>query len=327
MKILLRLTVLAGVVALTLGTQSAYAAPTNPWLDLRVLNMAHQGGENEAPSNTMYAFERAVVLGANVLELDVHATSDGELVVTHDATVDRTTEGTGRVRDKTVAQVQALDAAYEFVPGQGTVAGLPPASYPFRGVRTGAVPPPGGYSASDFRIPTLHEVLAAFPTVPLNIEIKGTSDTDVASFLRNAGILATVLKASGRTDVIVVSFNDAAVAQFHQLAPNIPTAPGIVRTLAFVTLGVSPPAGTAALQLPVEYGGLQIATPAAVKRAHARGYAVHVWMSGQPESDALYDRLVDMCVDGIMPAFPSRLEAVLDARHIVRPGQPGEDPC
>jgi glycerophosphoryl diester phosphodiesterase len=327
MRKLLRLAVLAVVVALAVGTQSAYAAPTNPWLDLRVLNMAHQGGENEAPSNTMYAFKRAVALGANVLEFDVHATSDGELVVIHDATVDRTTEGTGRVRDKTRAQVQALDAAYEFVPGRGTVAGLPPGDYPFRGVRTGAVPPPAGYTAEDFRIPTLRDVLAAFPTVPLNIEIKGTTDADLASFLRHATMLAGVLKRTGRTDFVVVSFNDLAVARFHRLAPNIPVAPGIARTLAYVTTGAPPGPGVAALQLPVELNGIPIVTPALVRRAHADGFAVHAWMSGQPENDALYHRLIDMCVDGIMPAFPSRLEAVLDARNIVRPGQPGEDPC
>ncbi|MER3453487.1 MAG: endoglycoceramidase [Acidimicrobiia bacterium] len=64
----------------------------NPWLGRRVLNIAHQGGEREAPSNTLYAFKEAVAKGADVLELDVHATADGELVVIHDATVDRTDE-------------------------------------------------------------------------------------------------------------------------------------------------------------------------------------------------------------------------------------------
>jgi glycerophosphoryl diester phosphodiesterase len=83
----------------------------------------------------MYAFKRAVALGADMLELDVHGTADGRLAVIHDATVDRTTEGTGRVGDLTLAQLQELDAAYDFDPDGG---------YPFRGARTGDVPPPDG---------------------------------------------------------------------------------------------------------------------------------------------------------------------------------------
>lgn len=319
--------IVLAVLLVLVATPEAQAAPPNPWLDLRVMNMAHQGGENEAPSNTLYAFKRTAALGADLLELDVHATKDGELVVIHDATVDRTTNGTGRVRDLTLAQVRALDAAEEFVPNRGTVAGLPASSYPFRGVRTGAVAPPPGYVPDDFRVPTLREVLAEFPDVPLNIEIKGTSDTDLASFFRHATLLADLLKLTGRTDIVVVSFNDLAVARFHRLAPAIPVAPGIARTLAFWATGASPGPGVVALQIPVEYAGITIATPAFVARAHARGYAVHVWMSGQPENEQLYNKLVDICVDGIMPAFPSRLERVLDDRGIIRPGKPGIDPC
>lgn len=294
--------------------------PANPWLDMRVMNMAHQGGEGEAPSNTMYAFKRAVGLGADMIELDVHGTADGKLAVIHDATVDRTTEGTGRVSDMTLEQVQALDAAYDFDPeGDG--------SFPFRGVRTGDVPPPEGYKPKDFRIPSLREVFRAFPDVPINIEIKGNSDTDVASFLRNAELLARAVEKSGRTDVIVVSFNDLAVARFHQLAPRIGTAPGIVGILEFWALGIPPGNGTVALQVPVEYNGVRVTTPEFVQRAHAAGYAVHVWLSAQEENEAVYNELIDMCVDGIMPAYPSRLEQVLDERGIERPGQPGVDPC
>lgn len=302
-------------------------AAENPWLDMRVMNMAHQGGENEAPSNTMYAFERAVGLGADLIELDVHATADDQLVVIHDATVDRTTGGAGSVPEMTVEELRALDAAYNFVPGRGTVPDLPPESYPFRGVRTGEVPPPAGYTPDDFAIPTLAEVLPAFPDTPVNIEIKGTSDLDIGSFLRTAELLAEFLNDVGRTDIIVVSFNDLAVSRFHSLAPDVPVAPGITGILGFVTLGLSPGPGVVALQIPVEYNGIKIATPSVVRRAHQRGYAVHVWMSGQQENDALYHELIDMCVDGIMPAFPARLEKVLDDRGIVRPGEPGVDPC
>ena len=121
----------------------------------------------------------------------------------------------------TLAQVQALDAASRL---QGHRL-----DFPFRGVRTGAKPPPAGYSPEDFRIPTLAEVFAAFPDKPINIEIKGKSDLDVGSFLNGANLLASFLNANapGRADeVIVVSFNDAAVQTFHLLAPSFGSRPG-----------------------------------------------------------------------------------------------------
>ena len=307
------------------GLVGAEARAANPWLDLRVMNMAHQGGEDEAPSSTLYAFKRARQLGADMLELDIHATADNQLVVIHDAKVDRTTDGTGFVGDKTLAQVQALDAGHNFVPGRNAVSGLPPASYPFRGVRKGAKPPPPGYTADDFRIPTLREVFQTFPDVPINIEIKGRADSDVQSFLRHAELLAPFLNASGRRDVIVVSFNDLAVDRFHSLAPRIDIAPGPAGVARFMA-GLSPGDGVVALQVPPQLGGAPVATPEFIRDAHARGYAVHVWPSGG-EDDAFYNSYLDMCADGLMPSAPAAFESVLQRRGIVRPGRGGVDPC
>jgi glycerophosphoryl diester phosphodiesterase len=316
---------LALISLLGLAGASTASAAQNPWLERRVLNMAHQGGEDEAPSSTLYAFKRAVGLGADMLELDVHATADGELVVIHDARVDRTTNGSGFVGDMTVAQVQALDAAHNFVPGRNAVSGLPAESYPFRGVRIGVKPPPAGYGPDDFRIPTLREVFEAFPNVPINIEIKGRADYDMGSFLRHAELLAAFLNGAGRMDVIVVSFNDLAVERFHELAPRFGVAPGISGVARFEA-GLSPGEGVVALQVPPQFGGVPVASPEFVRDAHARGYAVHVWPSGG-EDDAFYNAHLDMCADGIMPSRPSGLEALLRGRSIVRPGRAGVDPC
>src|SRR5687768_9453981 len=90
---------------------------TNPWLERRVLNWAHQGGAKEAPSSTLFALRQAVANGADALELDVHMTKDGVLVVCHDATVDRTTNATGAIAELTLDDVKRLDNAYWFVPG------------------------------------------------------------------------------------------------------------------------------------------------------------------------------------------------------------------
>lgn len=314
------------------GTRADHHAPAytgeNPWLHRRFLNMAHAGGENEAPADTLYAFKRAVPLGADMVELDVESTADDRLVVMHNSSVDATTNGTGLVRDLTYRQVHALDAAYNFVPGRSAVPGLPPESYPLRGVRTHHRKPPKGYQASDFAIPALRDVFRAFPHVPINMEIKGTSDTDVESFEHNARLLADFLNRAGRTDVIVTSFNDAALATFHRLAPRIALAPGQTALSAYFFSGTRPIDGTKALQIPVRFNGIPVATPQFITRAHADGYAVHVWFSGTaPEDEAAYNSLIDACADGVMAAWPTVLERLLDERHIARPGTPGVDPC
>ncbi len=310
------------------GSAAADDTGANPWLQRRFLNMAHAGGENEAPADTTYAFKRAVRLGADMVELDVQSTADDRLVVMHNASVDETTNGTGLVKDMTFRQVHALDAAYNFVPGRSAVAGLPPESYPLRGVRTHDRRPPRGYRAGDFAIPSLREVLRTFRHVPVNIEIKGTSDADVESFLHNARLLARLLNETRRTDIIVTSFNDQALATFHALAPRIPLAPGMNELTAYFLSGTRPIDGTVALQIPVAFNGIPVATKEFIARAHADGYAVHVWFSGSaPEDEAAYNALIDACADGVMAAWPALLERILDQRHIARPGTPGVDPC
>lgn len=317
-----------------LGTGIASAgSPENPWLERRVIDLAHQGGEWEAPSNTAYAFRRAVRKGTDMLELDVHTTADGRLVVIHDATVDRTTNGSGLVSDLEWREVRRLDAAHNFVPGRNAVEGLPPKKYPLRGVRTGERPTPGKagrYHRRDFRIPTLGQIFRQFPNKPINIEIKGDADTDVESFQRTAQGLATFLNARPERadEVIVVSFNDAAVARFHELAPAFGTAPGLVSASAYVTTGIPPQGDHEAVQIPVQFQGVPAATPAFVARAHADGFAVHVFPDHEEESNALYRELLAMCVDGIMTAYPSRYERFLERENVIGPGrEEGIDPC
>ena len=113
--------------------------------------VAHRGGGQLAPENTIEAFRGAVeTWWADMLEMDVRLTKDGEVVVIHDATVDRTTDGTGRVADLSLQEIRSLDAGYRFIDPFGVPS--------FRG--RGSV------------IPTLDEVLTAFPGMRLNIEAK-----------------------------------------------------------------------------------------------------------------------------------------------------------
>jgi glycerophosphoryl diester phosphodiesterase len=307
----------------------ASAGTGNPWLDERTfINMAHQGGEDEFPSNTMYGFKEALAAGADTLELDINRTADDQFVVMHDWKVDRTTNGTGYTTDLTLADIQQLDGAYNFVPGENAVAGRPESEYPFRGVRTGAKPPPAGYTAEDFRVPTLTEVLEAFPDTPINIEIKGQEDQE-AEFVRNAELLAALLNGTDRRDLIVVSFNQAAVDRFHALAPEIGIAPGLNGLVDYFLNDKPMPNADAvvAIQVPTQFGDLQVLTPERVLQAHRAGWAVHIWLSGNEENRRVYNDILDHCVDGIMPAKPTVLEQVLRRRDVVRPGGQGTDPC
>ena len=126
----------------------------------------------------MYAFVEAALAGTDVLEMDLQMTADGVLVVHHDATVDRRTETTGRVRDLTVVELQELDKAYWFH-DRGEERDLPDDQYPFRGMRTGDVEPPAGYTADDFKIETFRTLAETFPDHVLDLEIKVRSTMTV----------------------------------------------------------------------------------------------------------------------------------------------------
>jgi glycerophosphoryl diester phosphodiesterase len=241
-------------------------------------------------------------------------------MVLNDATVDRTTNGSGSVYEMTAAEIQALDAGHNLVPGEGTDAGRPEADYPFRGVRLGAKRPPPGFRPRDFRIPTLDEVMSAYPGVPTNIEIKGASDEDVASYLRNAEALAAFLNALGRDEgIVVASFNDAALQRFHQLAPQIDLAPATGAVAAYKAAGVPPPEGTRVFQVPIEFGGVTVTDEAFVKQVHSDGYAIHVWTIND---EPTMEQLLGWGVDGIMTAEPARLENVLCRADVPRRRRP-----
>lgn len=313
-----------GTIALAALALAAASAPAeafaqsseNPWLERRVLHIAHQGGEIEAPSNTLFAFKTALDKGADVLELDVHATADGELVVRHDATVDRTTGGSGTVDEMTVAQLKALDAAYWFVPECGTCHDRPVADYAYRGFATGERPIPrnlGEFTPNDFRIPTLREVLSTFPHEFINIEIKATAP-DTTPY---EGKLAALLAEFDRgDDTIVVSFHDAAMASFELQASEVSTAPAIGELALFWASVQGPAPGIPlprhhAVQVPISYQGLPVVTEDFVSDAHANGLAVHVWTVNER---AEMRWLIDIGVDGIMTDRPTVLAEVLRER-------------
>jgi glycerophosphoryl diester phosphodiesterase len=302
---------------------AAPAGAANRWIQKDApLNIAHQGGEDEFPSNTSYAFRKAVRAGADMLELDIGVTKYGKVIVMHDTTVDGKTNGHGTVASKTLKQIKRLDAAYWFAPGKEDHYGHDHAAsaYRLRGVATGRRKPPKGFSAADFRVPTLSEVMRAFPHTPINVEIKGrTPDEETSEYVQNAGVLARLLRDTRRRDLIVVSFKQEAVDRFHELLPRIGVAPGIAGFGAWLGMS-SPGPGVVAFQVPITYvfGGteLEITTAEAIARAHSEGYAWQNWFgNGDPDAPATWRKLIDICVDGTMTSHPRAYEKVLRAHE------------
>jgi glycerophosphoryl diester phosphodiesterase len=250
----------------------------------RGLTIAHRGGADLRPENTLAAFDHAAALGANVLEMDVQGTSDGAIVVLHDTTVDRTTDGTGPVKDLTLAQVQGLDAGYDFSPDGG-------ATHPFRG--------------QGVRIPTLHEVLVRHPDRLLSIEIKqyppaGPSIVEpVVSLLAATGALSRS---------ILVSFDHATMEDVRAIAPPaLRTGMSLTEMGAFFTLDAAQEA-TYVAPAPVLQAPLAAVTPALMARAERAGLIVQVWtVDARPDMD----RLLALGVHGIMSDLPDLLGAAV----------------
>jgi glycerophosphoryl diester phosphodiesterase len=278
--------------------------PGNPWLGRRVISYAHQGGAWEAPSSTLFAIRRALELGATGIELDVHATADRVLVVGHDDTVDRTTNGAGPIHTLTLAELRDLDNAYWFAPGADVSPGLDPGAYPYRGRAPGD---------PDFGIATLDEVLELLdghPKVAVNLDIKATGPA-VEPYEE---ALASRLAAHGHLDrLIVASFLDVATEAFSRFAPGIATSAGTLATAEFWRAltqgGEFPTFGHVALQVPAVYGEQVLVDERFVTTAHERGLAVHVWTINE---EAEMARLLELGVDGIISDRPTALVGLLE---------------
>ena len=259
-----------------------YFGPTTP------IAFAHRGGAKRWPENTLLAFRNALELGYRHIETDIHETSDGHFVCFHDATLERTTDGHGNLRDHTRAELQRLDAGHNFIED---------GSYAFRG--------------ADARIPTLEEALALDPNLHYNLEIK-PKDRALAGrvweFIEHHGI---------HDRVLVASEHDEVTEAFRKHSRGrVATSPGRKGALDFwkrVLAGASRHAMFPfdALQIPPSFHGMKLITPRFVDAAHHHGIQVHVWTVDDP---AEMHELLDAGVDGLMTDLPDILLEVL-AEH------------
>jgi glycerophosphoryl diester phosphodiesterase len=277
-----------GVSTAILGRSASRSAGTEaPTPTGWPVNFAHRGGRKIVPENTIEGFREAIKLGPVVLELDARVSADGEVVVIHDETVDRTTDGTGAVGRMTLAELQRLDAGYRFTPDGG-------ATFPWRG--------------QGVRIPTLEAVYREFPDRPINIELKderpGTEEA----------IWRTIEAVGGQARTLAVTDSAAAINRFRAAsAGTVATGASIgefvvFRLLSLLRLGRIYDAPFQALQPPDSYKGIRIVTRGLVREAHRCGLRIDVWTI---DEEADMRRLLDWGVDGIMTDRPDILARVL----------------
>lgn len=263
--------------------------PQNPFAKPDgVVIFAHRGERGHYPENTMLAFAKAAQLKIHALEIDVHMTADGEIVVIHDATVDRTTNGHGYVKEFTFAELQALDAGFNWTEDAGK-------SFPFRG--QGA------------KIPTLTEVLTTYPHLWINIDIKQHDLKIIQPFV-------DLLRQHNMVDhVMVGSFDDKTVRALRTACPELATAASMsevrrLYVLSQMRLERFYWGQAKALQIPETHGNLRLITPRFIQAAHRNNLAVHVWTVNETADMA---RLIAMGVDGVISDYPKRLLKVLEA--------------
>ena len=277
----------------------------------RPIVIGHAGGDQSWPHSTMFAFREAALAGTDVLEMDVMLTGDGQLVVQHDDTVDRTTGVDARVRDLTLDEIQALDNAHWWST-EWSDQEQPEEAYVYRGVRLGATPPPDGYTADDFRVETFRAVAEAFPDHVLDVEIKiprgDDGEPDLAFAIEGAAVLAREIDELDRAEsIVVVSFSDDVMAAFHEMAPEIVTSPGTAALTAWYLEGGTLLSTDTVLQIPPFNDGLDVLNlPGFLDQAENEGRSVWVWPNdaSAQENPDFYEELLTYNIDGVIAGHP-----------------------
>ena len=264
----------------------------DPFARERPIAFSHRGGRLRWPENTLLAFRQSAELGYRYFETDLHLSADGVLMVFHDDTLDRITDGSGPIGDYTASELKRFDAAFRFGSDRG---------WPYR--RQGVT------------IPTLEEVMTAFPHASFTLELK------------QAGLGDPLVQLIEQHDlwhrVMVGGYADEWVKEVRRLSGGrVPTSSGRHETLLFwlaSRVGVGLPIRADALQVPVTNNGLTVVDRRFIKAAHQAGKQVHVWTINDPPE---MHRLLDLGVDGLMSDVPDVLLAVLDERGSGGPRYP-----
>lgn len=255
--------------------------------------IGHRGAAGEAPENTLTSFNKALEAGAEFVELDVRTSQDGEVVIVHDARLERTTNGRGPVIKKTLQELKALDAGYWF--------GLTGGSYPYR--------------RQKIEVPTLEEFLVSNSKAKAVIEIKQSRPPMVKS------VIETVCRLGREKDILLATELDGIMVDIRKklLKKNLKIASGFSygEVAAFFywvsggKRGSFVPPGQA-LQIPCEYNGMTLVCEETVRAAHELGIEMFVWTINDTNE---MERLLKLGVDGIITDYPSRLGELMSRYH------------
>lgn len=250
------------------------------------LHIAHRGGALVSPENTLFAFDRAVAeFRTDVIELDVQATHEADLVVAHDPTVDRCTDGTGAIADLTWGEIAKLDAGFY-------AQGLRGESFRGRGIR----------------VPRLSEVLRAFPTLRFNIELKDA---------RGLEAFVTLVQEERCLDRLCIGSEHDELGR--QLSERLPDALHFYPRDALAGFVLSIRSGDApeddgrytVLDMPLTYAGVTMFDAALSTEAARHNKWVNVWTVDDPDD---MRRAISEGVGGIMTDRPDLLRRVIDDR-------------
>lgn len=224
----------------------------------RVVVIAHRGGSLLRPENTIAAFDHAVSLGVDGLECDVRLSRDGELVIIHDPTVDRTTGGSGDVAGFTADELARMDAGARFGADSG---------WPYRGQGIG--------------IPTFRTFVNRYQSLPLVVEVKG-DDPEVAD-----RALALIREARAEDRVVISGFSQVVMDHVRRVVPHIPTSasrPEVQSARLRSYFGLKPrQTGYSVLQVPFRFRGRQVLWRGYVRAARRAEVPVHAWIVDRPE--------------------------------------------
>jgi glycerophosphoryl diester phosphodiesterase len=241
----------------------------------RVVAIAHRGGSRLRPENTLAAFDHAMTLGVDGLECDVHLSVDGEVVVIHDATLDRTTDATGPVAARTAGELARVDAGIHFRDWDG-------------GPRHAVV-----------GVPRLADVLGRYTTVPVIVEIKG----DDAELAHRTVAVVRALRAEDR--VILAGFSQTVLDEARRIAPELATSASRAEVQAVFTRSrfwlPAPPTAARVFQVPFRLKGREVLGRRFVRTVRGRGVPVHAWVIDEPDD---MTRLIGMGVTGLISDRP-----------------------
>jgi glycerophosphoryl diester phosphodiesterase len=256
----------------------------SPFFSSRPQVFAHRGGSHLGPENTIAAFDIGMSTGADGLELDVHLSADNVPVVHHDRVLDRTTDATGPVAARTVAELARVDAGYQFARG---------GDFPFRGRGIG--------------VPTLREVLGRYRGIPTIIEIK------VYTEAMGRAVAEEIRWADAIDYACVAGYGLASATAARAALPGIAASASQPEVrLAVYRSWLRWPVHHAAYhtyQVPERAEAVRIVSRRFIRDAHAAGFKVQVWTV---DDEADMRRLLEWGVDGLISNRPDLAVRVRD---------------